>query len=803
MGEVNCWLLSTLFADSRAVLMSRTRLPPSFVCIFISLLALADLAFAHSDGAAKGVAPARDTNDSSYLGSTSCRPCHAAVYDAWTGSDHDLAMQEATAGTVLGDFADATFEAFGVTSTFSRQGGKFFVRTDGPDGALANYEVKYVFGVRPLQQYLVAFPGGRLQSLPLAWDSRSKSQGGARWFHLYPEQQIDHADQLHWTGIYQNWNLQCASCHSTNLRKNYSGASNTYATTFAELNVACESCHGSGAEHAKWAKSATPPYDSADLKGFGVSMKRPASDAWTFASADARYASRPLDAQRDAAATTRMNTCAPCHARRSTITENQQPGSPLENSHRLALLTTPLYFADGQQRDEVYTWGSFLQSKMFAKGVVCSDCHDSHSLKLRASGNALCAQCHNPSLFDTKAHHFHEPGGKGAQCVECHMPARDYMVIDGRRDHSFHVPRPDKSEETAAPNACSGCHVGRTDAWASDAMDGWYGPGWRKRSEYGSILRKVDTEGAKALAPLMSLAADASSPAIVRATAASLSQPLLRPGSLAETRALLSDDEPLLRLAAVGLLQPFETRQRVESAAPLLGDPVRSVRIEAARILADVPDSELSVPEREARARARQEYLDSLRLESDWPATLVALGNFELAEGRVDEATVSFRRAMALDPRFVGAYANLADAYRAQGKDAEGEAVLRKGLEASPEAGGLHHALGLLLVRDGNKTDSLEHLSKAASLEPDNARFAYVYAVALHSAGRLDESLTALAAANKTHPYNVDILGALVSMNLEAGNPGAVLPYAKSLAEVMPNDSGLRQLIAGLERIGK
>jgi predicted CXXCH cytochrome family protein len=739
-------------------------------------------------------AESRDAQpQANYVGAAACKQCHESEYKAWNGSHHQLAMQEANATTVLGDFENAKFKHYDVESTFFKRDGKFMVRTDGADGKLADFEINYVFGVWPLQQYLIGFPGGRYQTLGISWDSRTKSEGGQRWFHIYANEKVDHNDQLHWTGLYQNWNLECAECHSTNLKKGYDAVSNTYKTTFNEINVACEACHGPGSRHVEWAKHAAAPYSPASDKGL-VRLKSRWNEAWKSPAADAKHAQR--DQPADAAA---MNTCAACHARRSTITESGTPGAPLADTHRLALLTPPNYYPDGQQREEVYVWNSFLQTTMYQKGVTCMDCHDAHTSKLRAEGNALCTRCHNAELFDSGKHHFHQAGTTGAQCVECHMPAQNYMVVDARRDHGMRVPRPDLSRSLGSPNACTQCHAGKKPEWAASAMDKWYGKKWRTRPQYGTTLHAAATQGVKAVPALMKLAQDPASPGIVRATAVSLAQPYMRPDMLVVARSLLQDPDPEVRIAALGLIEPVDQLNRVLAASPLLADPVRGVRIAAAHVLADVPDEQIPAVRRDARNRALKEYVDSLQQDADWPAANVNLGNLYMRQGRSKEAIAAYQRALSLDARFAGAYVNLADAYRQLDRDDDGEKLLRRGLALLPRAANLHHVLGLLLVRKGDNTAALKELSTAAKLEPDNARYAYVHAVGLHSAGQRSEALIVLRAADKRHPYDLEILSALISMNLEAGDNKSALIYAKKAAEVLPNDQGVKALIAKLE----
>lgn len=740
------------------------------------------------------IAPiAASAGPATFVGAVACAECHQEEAKAWKGSHHDLAMQIATPATVLGNFDNATFEHFGVTTTFFTRSGKFMVRTDGPDGTLGEYEVTHTFGVWPLQQYLVPFPGGRFQALPVAWDSRAKADGGQHWFHLFPNEAIDHTDQLHWTGPYQNWNLMCAECHSTNLRKGYDAKANTYTTTFNEINVACEACHGPGSNHIKWARATAPPYTPGAANGLTVSLNSRWASAWRFESADAKFPVR--DTPPDAAV---LDACAACHARRSTIKEGVAPGQPLAQSHRLSNLVQPLYHADGQQRDEVYVWGSFLQSRMHAKGVTCMDCHEPHSLKALAPGNQVCARCHSPAIFDAPSHHHHKVDGTGASCTACHMPTQKYMVIHERLDHSIRVPRPDLAGATGAPDACTMCHTDKTPAWAAQAMDGWYPPTWRKRTEWGTTLAAGETQGAKATTPLMAMARDASMPAIVRATAAQLAGNYLRPQHLADIRALVADADPQVRIAAIDLLENFDADVRVSVGAACLKDSIRGVRIAAARLLGDIPSDKLKKEEASALTEAIAEYEASLALNADWPVENVNAGTFLARRGRIEEAIAAYGRAIKLDRKFAAAYVNLADLYRMLNRDGEGERELRAGLTVLPQSADLHHALGLLLIRNARREDGLAELKAAHELAPANARYAYVYAVGLHSTGKTDAALEVVRAANIGHPYDPDILSAFLSMLMERGSPAdapEALRLARQLLEATPEDPAVRGLV--------
>ncbi|MBP9034574.1 MAG: hypothetical protein KBG29_11815, partial [Pseudomonadales bacterium] len=522
---------------------------------------------ARAAAAAPGVA--------AYVGSQACAACHGAEHAAWQGSQHARAMQHATPEAVLGDFDDARFSFQGVDSRFFRRDDRFFVRTDGPDGKLADFEVKYTFGVEPLQQYLVALPGGRLQALALSWDARPASAGGQRWFRQYPDEQIDHRDELHWTGRAQNWNFMCADCHSTDVRKRFDAAANTFDTRWSEISVGCEACHGPGSEHIAWSRTLNTSDPS---KGLTVTLDERRGVHWPIdpASGNAKR-SEPRDSERE------LQVCAQCHSRRAQFAEGYRAGQPFYDHYLPSTIEEGLYHPDGQQRDEVFTWGSFRQSRMHQAGVTCSDCHEPHGQKLRAEGNAVCGQCHATAKYDAPSHHFHPPGSPGTQCVNCHMPATTYMAVDPRRDHGFRVPRPDLTLALGTPDACTLCHSDRKPPWAADTVAKWYGPGRRQEVQFGAAIHAGQRARPGAVAALLAVVTEAAQPGIVRATAIDL---LARyPGAAADKaiRRALRDPDPQVRHAAAGAQQAASPEHIAQALTPLLGDPTRAVRMEAAR----------------------------------------------------------------------------------------------------------------------------------------------------------------------------------------------------------------------------
>ena len=751
----------------------------------------------------EAVAPARAAEQPpplAYVGSEACAGCHDSEAKAWRGSHHQLAMDHATERSVLGDFSGATFEHFGVKSRFYRRDGKFLVETDGPDGKLAEFEIKYTFGVSPLQQYLVAFPDGRLQALSIAWDSRPKDKGGQRWFHLYPDEQIGHDDILHWTKLNQNWNFMCAECHSTGIAKNYNAAKDTFATIWAEISVGCETCHGQGSAHVAWAKTdpgkrAAGAYDS---KGLVVSFDERRNAAWTIdpKRGNAVRAAPPETLRKE------VETCGFCHARRGTIAEGWIPGRWLSDTHVVSPLSHGLYFADGQMDGEVYNYGSFKQSKMFSKGVTCSDCHDPHSAKLKLPSDNVCLQCHAADKYAVASHSRHEGVTPAIGCPDCHMPTRTYMVVDPRHDHSIRIPRPDLSASIGTPNACNNCHADKTPQWAVDAIHGWGGgrtPGFQ---HYADAFHAAWTDRGDATKLLAGVASDRDTPGFARAGALPELARFLSQDNVGIARTSLGDPDPMVRIGALNMLEGAPVNEIWPTVAPLLGDPVRGVRIRAADLVA-VPGANVPAGDRAAFANAAEEFVAAQKLNADRPEARLTLGSFYARTGRLAEAEAEYAAALKIAPSFAPASANLADLYRQEGRESEAEKALRAGLAASPKDAGLHYALGLAMIRQKRYPDALTELRQAAELAPDNAHNSYVYAIALNSTGHGDEARNLLAAALQRHPGNREMLTALVQMSEEAGDLGGALRYAERLAAITPDDPDLQRLIAQLRRAAK
>jgi tetratricopeptide (TPR) repeat protein len=691
---------------------------------------------------------AKQAATNGHVGADVCAGCHASEAALWRGSHHDLAIQLATSETVLGDFADSEFEHNGVLTRFYSADDSLWVETEGADGQMAAFPVVYAFGVYPLQQYMLRLPDGKLQTLGVSWDSRPVADGGQRWFHVYGDEPIPHTDVLHWTQPSQNWETMCADCHSTGLTSRYDIADDSFTTVWSELNVACEACHGPGEKHVAWVEreAAGKPAESVNESankdmGLDPVLSERRGVQWSLNP----VTGNSMRSQQNVSHA-ELNACAGCHSRRSRIAEDTHPATPYLDNYMPALIEQPLYQADGQIQDEVYVYGSFLQSKMHAAGVTCSDCHDPHSLQLREPGAAVCGQCHAAATFATAEHQLHE-GGE-ADCLDCHMPATTYMQVDGRRDHSFRIPRPQLTVAHGVANACNACHADQTAEWAVQvlaeqgrlAVD-------QDAAHWTSMLASADRFDQASMEALSQLAVDAAVPAIIRATAISRLRLANAPESRELIAQLASAEEPLVRLAAALALQNSQPQLAASVAPKLLDDPIRAVRIEAASALGSVDPLMLPAGSHAQVQAAIDEYIEAQLISAERPEAHVNIGNLQRMQGRPEKAEAEYLIAIELRPQFVPAYVNLADLYRDWGREPEAESIIRAGLIVLPEQAELHHALGLSLVRQKRLDAALPELKLAAESPAANARLALVYAVALQSMGMTVEAISYLEGA--------------------------------------------------------
>ena len=740
-------------------------------------------------------ATATSSKTAEYVGSESCAGCHASEHADWNKSHHKAAMQVATDVTVLGNFNGVTFEKNGTESVFFKREGKFWVRTDGPDGKLDDFEILYTFGVAPLQQYLIGLPGGRLQAFGIAWDARPASDGGQRWYHLYPDRKLAAGDPLHWTGIDQNWNYQCAFCHSTNLQKNYDAATTQFKTTWSEISVGCEACHGPGSRHLDWATKTVDGKRVDDPgKGFAFTLDERPGVSWR-TGLDG-YLSRSVPRTEDKV----VHVCAACHSRRQQFSSDPLAVSKFFDAFRPSLLAADLYHSDGQQRDEVYNYGSFLQSRMHAAGVTCSDCHNPHSGALRHEGNATCTQCHAPERFDAPAHHHHETLSKGAECAACHMPTTTYMGVHARHDHSIRIPRPDRSVTLGTPNACNQCHVDKTAVWARDAIKIWYPSPKPGAQDFAEAFDKGDLGSPGAQSALSKIAAAETSTDIARASALARLRRYPSPEVVALAARALQIDDPLVRTAAVSVIANADASTRQRLLVPLLRDKARLVRMDAARALAGDGEANLTADNRTALELAMAEYVDSQLFNAERPESHANLGALFRDRHKVGEAKAAFEKALQIDTRFFAASISLADVVRSAGDERAAEKILRDALAANPGSGPVHHALGLSLIRQKRTLEAVDQLARAVAASPEDPRFSYVLAVALHDTGKRTEAIDTLKSALTRHPYDRDSLWALASYEIETQDFSSALARAALLAELEPGSAEVAQLMAVLKR---
>jgi len=645
-----------------------------------------------------------------------CIACHESQYQHWQQSDHAKAMAVANESSVVANFDNQSVSHYGQKAKFYRDGARFMVDISYDDKSVT-YPVKYSFGFYPLQQYLVDVGSGKLQLLPFSWDSRPVEQDGQRWYHNYSDEEIRPEDRLHWRQPLQNWNGMCADCHSDGLKRNYSVEKNTFDTQWDNINVGCQSCHGDMKEHSRTSVKTNSQKGTAGItdKAHWQFSKDQATASWHGAKPDNQF----------------MDTCFACHALRSPLTDGIDPEKKFLDQFNPQLLLSPLYYSDGQIKEEVYVYGSFLQSKMYAADVNCLDCHDKHTMKIKIEGNGLCLQCHKGNVFNNPTHHNHLESSQGAQCVNCHMPTTRYMGVDDRQDHSFKSPRPDLSLQFSTPNACTRCHQDKSNAWASEALSKWN----VKATPIPETRRNfMKLQGGTYISKAQHIAIidDADIDVMTRATALELLRYSAEPVSGQWLAKYLNNKIDLIRLAAVTASEAVNTEERVQFLSPLLTDPVKAVRIAAAEALvsSQIAESDIS-----SFNKAFSELLISNEVSSWRGEGRLNQGMLELKQNKLQKAETSFQKAIEVDPYFDSSYVNLSDLYRVLRNNAAAEEVHVEGLKKIPTSAVLHYSYGLHLVRTKQLDRAVKEFNLAMKYDPVVAHYAYTYILALDGQG--------------------------------------------------------------------
>jgi tetratricopeptide (TPR) repeat protein len=627
------------------------------------------------------------------------------------------------------------------------------------EGKPDTFKVEYTFGYDPLQQYLIEYPKGRYQTTHVAWDNLEK-----KWFDLYPNLKIDHSEWLHWTGGSQTWNSMCADCHSTNLQQNFSEASDSYRTTWDEINVACESCHGPGSEHVRLSKM----YPDSSMI-FGA----------TYLKSNSTQAEQ-------------MQFCARCHSRRSQLNNSFNHNEHWSQQYSPDILRPGLYYPDGQILDEVYVWGSFTQSTMHRMNVRCTDCHDPHTYQRKLPGNQLCNQCHNIQVYDNPTHHFHQTGTEGAKCESCHMPGRNYMVNDYRPDHSFRVPRPDQSVKYDVPNACNKCHDNKSAKWAADWVVKWHGE--VRRPHYSDVLLKAANHESSPK-EIEQFAKIDTVPDIAKATAIYYLNYYGGPEAAQTLLNNLTHPSVLVRRTAVEGLGLYDVESMKTALLPILFDTSRVVRQAVFNVLAGI-DISSSAPNVIAQyQKVSNEFFDTHKINADFPSQMLNMAQYYQRIGQTDLAQQYYEETIAKDNYQNMARVNLAIIYNSQQKNQQAAALLKKVIEQEPNYDPAYFSLGLLYAEINRADSAIFYLKECTRVNAQNYGAYYNLGLLYQQQNQMDKAEKTFLDGIKGDPNNERLLYAITSFYLNNEKKMQARQYAEKLAKMYPGRQEYLQLL--------
>lgn len=664
-----------------------------------------------------------------------CKQCHKKQFENWYISDHFKAMAKADNKSVLGNFNNQTISFHNIRNRLFIKNKQYFINTLNENKKYQDYKISYTFGHYPLQQYLIETKKGHLQALNIAWDSREKSEGGQRWFHLQKE--INGTkDIFFWTRHFQNANSRCIQCHTTNYSKNYNRETKTYNSSWSDINISCEACHIDVKKHLSLAKK--NKFSNFQKDSLSHTVKKA---TWIFKKdKNSAIIANPnfniLQNQKNI-----INICGTCHSRRENISKFKTNEDFYDN-FKLKMLEKNLYEIDGQILDEVFVLGSFLQSKMYKKGVSCTNCHEPHSQKLYFEGNNLCLQCHKKNIFDVKTHHNHKKNSIGSKCINCHMPQKKYMGVDFRADHSFSIPRPDLSILYNTSNACTNCHKNKSNLWAKKSLKNFLKKQNKnlsnKKDTYTKINKMLQNNNFSALNYFLTEEINS----LAKIQIATLYEQLKK-FPINNTYNILSKDlknkNILIKLSAISALEYAPPKIKISLLFPLKDDKNLSVRNKITQVLSSSFDF-MNKEQKQIFKKLTKELIKTLEYNSDSPIYLTNLANLYINLKNFNQAKKLLKEALEIEANYLPANLNLADIYRIQGLEKKVFNTLKKTLTFAKDYSIVYYSIALHYLRINKVSQAIKYLKISISKKDANALNFYVYALALLKNNQIEKA---------------------------------------------------------------
>ena len=649
-----------------------------------------------------------------YVGSTSCKSCHNKEYYQWQTSHHYHAMELPSTASVRGDFSGVSYTADGDSSFFYQVNGEYFVNYTSNKGSTDTFKIAYTFGWEPLQQFLVSTERGKIQTLRTSWDTEKE-----QWFHQYKGDTIAPETYLHWTGQSMTWNTMCADCHSTNVHKNYHPETDSFHTTYSEVTVGCEGCHGPASVHVNAAE-----------KGESVT---------------ATLRLTPGLSNID-----QVNQCASCHMRRAVMGDSHML-QDFWNAYLPQTISNTFYHADGQILEEDYVWGSFVQSKMYHEGVKCTDCHNPHTNAVKFEGNKLCLQCHE-TTYDSLEHHHHELATNAAQCINCHMTGKHYMGNDFRRDHSFRIPRPDLSVDSEIPNACNGCHTEQSAQWASSQLESWYGA--PKENYVDALADYASNSDETSYQNLVGLLSADSIPLIARATALEYALQYPSDELLTLLNNQLNDKEAFIRIQALEALNNAPKELRKKHGLVAMNDSLQPVRSIAALITADLTANEMTPAQWSRWQTVQNEYKAHLDYQADFREGRMALAQYAVRQQRWNDAIANYKQALRFDPENTQAYSGWATALAQSNQLNDSYVLLKKAAVKFPQDVRIQFLTGITAYELGEILVATKHLETAVALSDYYPQYVQNLVLIYVETGLVEQANQLVQTAQQKHPQD-------------------------------------------------